>query len=204
MSSSVFPVSSVVTVARWLSVMSSLPVIDPVDPTWASLNLGALICIECSGIHRKLGTHLSRVRSLDLDDWPGELTQVLAAIGNHMANSIWESCTQGRAKPTPNASRWVNATSSSVPSSVPIRTGPVPLVPPSSAAPLIVNYYVQIVTIRLEKVPLQALDVSLRIKDTGNGVDICLGDSDGLCAFDLISCTSPHKGGEGIVDPGKV
>uniref|UniRef100_A0A8C4XT72 Arf-GAP domain-containing protein n=1 Tax=Falco tinnunculus TaxID=100819 RepID=A0A8C4XT72_FALTI len=39
------------------------------DPTWASLNLGALICIECSGIHRNLGTHVSRVRSLDLDDW---------------------------------------------------------------------------------------------------------------------------------------
>lgn len=77
------------------------------DPTWASLNLGALICIECSGIHRNLGTHLSRVRSLDLDDWPGELTQVLAAIGNHMANSVWESCTQGRAKPSPTATRWV-------------------------------------------------------------------------------------------------
>lgn len=40
------------------------------DPDWASLNLGILICIECSGIHRNLGTHLTRVRSLDLDDWP--------------------------------------------------------------------------------------------------------------------------------------
>ncbi|XP_077369362.1 arf-GAP with GTPase, ANK repeat and PH domain-containing protein 2 isoform X2 [Festucalex cinctus] len=84
------------------------------NPTWASLNLGALICIECSGIHRNLGTHLSRVRSLDLDDWPGELTQVLSAIGNHTANSIWEGCTLGRAKPTPAASReeresWIRA-----------------------------------------------------------------------------------------------
>ncbi|XP_062246948.1 arf-GAP with GTPase, ANK repeat and PH domain-containing protein 2 isoform X2 [Platichthys flesus] len=84
------------------------------NPTWASLNLGALICIECSGIHRNLGTHLSRVRSLDLDDWPPELTQVLAAIGNHMANGIWEGCTQGRTKPTPNATRegresWIRA-----------------------------------------------------------------------------------------------
>uniref|UniRef100_A0A8C7WTB5 ArfGAP with GTPase domain, ankyrin repeat and PH domain 2 n=1 Tax=Oryzias sinensis TaxID=183150 RepID=A0A8C7WTB5_9TELE len=90
------------------------PRLFPADPTWASLNLGALICIECSGIHRNLGTHLSRVRSLDLDDWPGELTQVLAAIGNHMANSVWESCTQGRIKPTPNATReeresWIRA-----------------------------------------------------------------------------------------------
>uniref|UniRef100_A0A4W5MG42 ArfGAP with GTPase domain, ankyrin repeat and PH domain 2 n=1 Tax=Hucho hucho TaxID=62062 RepID=A0A4W5MG42_9TELE len=84
------------------------------NPTWASLNLGALICIECSGIHRNLGTHLSRVRSLDLDDWPRELTQVLTAIGNHLANSIWESHTQGRHKPTPNATReeresWIRA-----------------------------------------------------------------------------------------------
>ncbi|KAL4655576.1 arf-GAP with GTPase, ANK repeat and PH domain-containing protein 2 isoform X1 [Arapaima gigas] len=84
------------------------------NPTWASLNLGALICIECSGIHRNLGTHLSRVRSLDLDDWPRELTQVLAAIGNHMANNIWESCTRGRQKPSQDASReeresWIRA-----------------------------------------------------------------------------------------------
>lgn len=40
------------------------------DPDWSSLNLGALICIECSGIHRNLGTHISKVRSLALDDWP--------------------------------------------------------------------------------------------------------------------------------------
>ncbi|XP_036447621.1 arf-GAP with GTPase, ANK repeat and PH domain-containing protein 2 isoform X3 [Colossoma macropomum] len=84
------------------------------NPTWASLNLGALICIECSGIHRNLGTHLSRVRSLDLDDWPSELTKVLTAIGNHMANSVWERCTQGRQKPTPEATReqresWIRA-----------------------------------------------------------------------------------------------
>uniref|UniRef100_A0A6Q2XEL5 Small monomeric GTPase n=1 Tax=Esox lucius TaxID=8010 RepID=A0A6Q2XEL5_ESOLU len=84
------------------------------NPTWASLNLGALICIECSGIHRNLGTHLSRVRSLDLDDWTRELTQVLTAIGNHLANSIWESNTQGRQKPAPNATReeresWIRA-----------------------------------------------------------------------------------------------
>ncbi|XP_072512627.1 arf-GAP with GTPase, ANK repeat and PH domain-containing protein 2 isoform X2 [Salminus brasiliensis] len=84
------------------------------NPTWASLNLGALICIECSGIHRNLGTHLSRVRSLDLDEWPSEVTKVLMAIGNYMANSVWESRTQGRQKPTPEATReqresWIRA-----------------------------------------------------------------------------------------------
>uniref|UniRef100_A0A674IAN5 ArfGAP with GTPase domain, ankyrin repeat and PH domain 2 n=1 Tax=Terrapene triunguis TaxID=2587831 RepID=A0A674IAN5_9SAUR len=84
------------------------------NPTWASLNLGALICIECSGIHRNLGTHLSRVRSLDLDDWPLELTLVLTSIGNETANSIWEKNTQGRRKPTCESSReeresWIRA-----------------------------------------------------------------------------------------------
>jgi len=45
-------------------------IVHYLDPDWASLNLGTVLCIECSGVHRNLGTHLSRVRSLDLDDWP--------------------------------------------------------------------------------------------------------------------------------------
>lgn len=39
-------------------------------PEWASVNLGVLMCIECSGIHRNLGSHISKIRSLGLDDWP--------------------------------------------------------------------------------------------------------------------------------------
>lgn len=42
---------------------------DASAPEWASLNLGVLMCIECSGIHRNLGSHISKVRSLGLDDW---------------------------------------------------------------------------------------------------------------------------------------
>ncbi|XP_057406971.1 arf-GAP with GTPase, ANK repeat and PH domain-containing protein 1 isoform X3 [Balaenoptera acutorostrata] len=84
------------------------------NPNWASLNLGALICIECSGIHRNLGTHLSRVRSLDLDDWPIELIKVMSSIGNELANSIWEESTQGRSKPSLDSTReekerWIRA-----------------------------------------------------------------------------------------------
>ncbi|OXB52438.1 UNVERIFIED_CONTAM: hypothetical protein H355_011866, partial [Colinus virginianus] len=74
-------------------------------PTWASLNVGALICIECSGIHRNLGTHVSRVRSLDLDDWPREMAAVLSAIGNAAANRVWESDRRGHRKPTHDCAR---------------------------------------------------------------------------------------------------
>ncbi|XP_010221974.1 PREDICTED: arf-GAP with GTPase, ANK repeat and PH domain-containing protein 3-like [Tinamus guttatus] len=87
---------------------------NKVDPDWASLNLGALMCIECSGIHRNLGTHLSRVRSLDLDDWPSELLMVMTAIGNALANAVWEGAVEGYPKPTPESSReekerWIRA-----------------------------------------------------------------------------------------------
>uniref|UniRef100_A0A8C8ZGU4 Arf-GAP with coiled-coil, ANK repeat and PH domain-containing protein n=1 Tax=Prolemur simus TaxID=1328070 RepID=A0A8C8ZGU4_PROSS len=47
------------------------------DPRWASINLGVLLCIECSGIHRSLGVHCSKVRSLTLDSWEPELLKVL-------------------------------------------------------------------------------------------------------------------------------
>uniref|UniRef100_A0A2K5SB81 Arf-GAP with GTPase, ANK repeat and PH domain-containing protein 1 n=1 Tax=Cebus imitator TaxID=2715852 RepID=A0A2K5SB81_CEBIM len=84
------------------------------NPNWASLNLGALMCIECSGIHRNLGTHLSRVRSLDLDDWPVELIKVMSSIGNELANSVWEEGSQGRTKPSVDSTReekerWIRA-----------------------------------------------------------------------------------------------
>ncbi|XP_059789032.1 arf-GAP with GTPase, ANK repeat and PH domain-containing protein 3 isoform X2 [Balaenoptera ricei] len=84
------------------------------NPDWASLNLGALMCIECSGTHRHLGAHLSRVRSLDLDDWPPELLAVMTAMGNALANSVWEGALDGYAKPGPDAcreekERWIRA-----------------------------------------------------------------------------------------------
>ena len=45
-------------------------------PKWASINLGIMLCIECSGIHRSLGVHISKVRSVTLDDWDVELQKV--------------------------------------------------------------------------------------------------------------------------------
>ncbi|XP_028073182.1 ADP-ribosylation factor GTPase-activating protein AGD3-like isoform X3 [Camellia sinensis] len=62
------------------------------EPDWASLNLGVLICIECSGVHRNLGVHISKVRSLALDVkvWEPSVIKLFQALGNVFVNSIWE------------------------------------------------------------------------------------------------------------------
>ncbi|KAI1387362.1 ArfGap-domain-containing protein [Hypoxylon trugodes] len=60
-------------------------------PRWASWNLGVFICIRCSGIHRGMGTHISRVKSVDLDSWTDEQLQSILSWGNARANKYWES-----------------------------------------------------------------------------------------------------------------
>lgn len=76
------------------------------DPRWASWNLGVFVCIRytslglsltatmtrtdgdgrCSGIHRGMGTHISRVKSVDLDAWTDEQLQSVLRWGNARAN----------------------------------------------------------------------------------------------------------------------
>lgn len=61
------------------------------EPEWASINLGVTLCIECSGIHRSLGVHFSKVRSLTLDTWEPELVKLMCELGNNIINSIYEA-----------------------------------------------------------------------------------------------------------------
>ena len=74
-------------------------------PEWAIMNFGALVCIDCSGVHRSLGVHVSRVRSLGLDKWEPELADIMLALGNSLVNSVLEA-TPGMPKPKPGASRF--------------------------------------------------------------------------------------------------
>jgi len=74
-------------------------------PQWASINFGVTLCIECGGIHRGLGVHVSKVRSITLDTWEPEILKVMAELGNSIVNRILEADTGGRDKPRPDAMR---------------------------------------------------------------------------------------------------
>uniref|UniRef100_A0A8C7MH74 Arf-GAP with coiled-coil, ANK repeat and PH domain-containing protein n=1 Tax=Oncorhynchus kisutch TaxID=8019 RepID=A0A8C7MH74_ONCKI len=73
------------------------------DPRWASINLGITLCIQCSGIHRSLGVHFSKVRSLTLDSWEPELLKLMCELGNGVINQIYEARREelGARKPRP-------------------------------------------------------------------------------------------------------
>ncbi|XP_062416936.1 BAR_ACAPs and ArfGap_ACAP domain-containing protein [Pungitius pungitius] len=77
------------------------------EPRWASINLGVTMCIQCSGIHRSLGVHLSKVRSLTLDSWEAEQLKLLCILGNDAMNRIYEArCSEeGGVKPGADSPR---------------------------------------------------------------------------------------------------
>ncbi|XP_016061057.1 PREDICTED: arf-GAP with Rho-GAP domain, ANK repeat and PH domain-containing protein 3 [Miniopterus natalensis] len=60
-------------------------------PDWAAVNLGVVICKQCAGQHRALGSGISKVQSLKLDTsvWSNEIVQLFIVLGNDRANRFW-------------------------------------------------------------------------------------------------------------------
>uniref|UniRef100_A0A224Z058 Stromal membrane-associated protein n=1 Tax=Rhipicephalus zambeziensis TaxID=60191 RepID=A0A224Z058_9ACAR len=64
---------------------------DAKGPRWASWNLGMFLCIRCAGIHRNLGVHISRVKSVNLDTWTPEQVACLQQMGNSKGRAVYEA-----------------------------------------------------------------------------------------------------------------
>jgi len=60
-------------------------------PNWASASLGVFVCFNCSGLHRGLGTHLSFVRSVNMDNWTEKQYKKMKEWGNNNANAYFEA-----------------------------------------------------------------------------------------------------------------
>ncbi|MGH0152684.1 UNVERIFIED_CONTAM: hypothetical protein FKN15_027901 [Acipenser sinensis] len=74
------------------------------DPKWLSTNLGILTCIECSGTHREMGVHISRIQSMELDKLGTSELLLAKNVGNCSFNEIMEGnlpCPSP--KPTPSS-----------------------------------------------------------------------------------------------------
>ncbi|CAB0016648.1 unnamed protein product [Nesidiocoris tenuis] len=74
------------------------------DTTWLCINFGVVICIECSGIHRDLGVHISRIQSLTLDNIGTSQLLLARSMTNQGFNEVMEANLHPPNKPTPQSS----------------------------------------------------------------------------------------------------
>ncbi|KAF7343386.1 ArfGap-domain-containing protein [Mycena venus] len=59
------------------------------NPRWASHSLGIFICVSCASVHRKIGTHVTKVKSLTMDSWTKEQTENMKNNGNIKSNLFY-------------------------------------------------------------------------------------------------------------------
>merc|ERR1719342_7226 len=64
---------------------------DSKGPRWASWNLGVFLCIRCAGIHRNLGVHISKVKSVNLDSWTPQQVASMQSMGNSKGRAVYEA-----------------------------------------------------------------------------------------------------------------
>ncbi|KAI3373370.1 hypothetical protein L3Q82_006663 [Scortum barcoo] len=76
------------------------------NPEWASVNLLLVICQACAGQHRALGSSLSKIRSLKMDNkiWTEPLIQLFITYGNRLANQVWAPAVPAAEQLRPEAS----------------------------------------------------------------------------------------------------
>ncbi|KAL3424542.1 UBA/TS-N domain-containing protein [Phlyctema vagabunda] len=59
------------------------------NPGWASWSLGIFLCMRCAALHRKLGTHITKVKSLSMDSWSTDQVENMKRVGNTASNKVY-------------------------------------------------------------------------------------------------------------------